>query len=456
MFCEQSPFIAKSCCWPECDHCELPFSNPDLIVASVGNDVNQPGRLFQWVQARARSTPILAILPHEPQHETLQITLENADDFLLQPLRVSELMWRTRRLLNLHESQQKDATSRLAHEIGLAQIVTRDPDFSKIICVLPALSRANAPVLVLGETGTGKELCSRALHHLSRRSAGPFVPVDCGTLPDHLFENEVFGHARGAFTDAHADQRGLVALANNGTLFLDEIDSLTLAAQSKLLRFIQDGTYRPLGSDRWLQSDVRIIAATNGDLESKIRLREFRSDLFYRLNVLNCRLPPLRERRCDIGLLAQHFLDEHSSRFEGRRFTLSPGAVRLLEAHSWPGNVRELYNLMQRVAALAPGPLVLPDRLAELMSVSIGSSSSPLPDFEAGRARVLEDFDRQYLENLLRTHGGNVTQAARTASKDRRVLGRMLKKYGIDRYSFIPAGRESPSLGREKPISRMA
>ena len=444
--CTQFPVITKRCVWPDCEGGGLPLAHPDFIVVSTPENTDSSNLLFHWIQRRAASVPCLAVLPNLTDRESMLSALETADDFLVAPLRVSELIWRVRRLLNLREPQQRDATRRLSHEMGLAQIITRDPGFRKLIERLAAFSRAQTPVLLRGETGTGKELCARALHHLSPRSSGPFVPVDCGTIPDHLIENELFGHARGAFTDAHADQRGLVTLANNGTLFLDEIDSLSLIAQAKLLRFIQEGAYRPLGNERLLRADVRIVAATNGDLEGKIQSREFRPDLYYRLNVLSCRLPPLRERSPDVGLLAQHFLDELSCKSEHRSFSLSPGAVRLLESYSWPGNVRELFNLMQRVVALLEGPLVLPDKLAALMSVPPASEVKPIVSFREERERVLESFDRRYLENLLRIHYGNVTQAARYAGKDRRVLGRLLKKYAIDRSLFAAAGPESPTF----------
>jgi len=246
-------------------------------------------------------------------------------------------------------------------------------------------------------------------------------------MPEQLLENELFGHVRGAFTDAHSDQKGLAAMADGGTLFLDEIDSLTLAAQSKLLRFIEDGTYRPLGAQKYESADVRLVTATNRDLEDCSRAGTFRRDLFFRLNVLPLRLPPLRKRREDIVLLANHFLKCVGA---SREKKLTPSALRILQNHDWPGNVRELYNVVRRAVAFSGGSAILPVHLGLGASEETHSNECA---FNAGRQRAIESFERQYVEDLLRKHHGNVTRAAFDARKDRRVFGRLLKKYQIDR-----------------------
>ena len=222
---------------------------------------------------------------------------------------------------------------RLRQEMGMAQLMGQDPAFVATLEAIPLLAASLAPVLLSGETGTGKELCARAIHHLSRREGFPSIPVECGALPDHLAENEIFGHVRGTFTDAHADQKGLAAMAEGGTLVLDEIDSLSLAAQAKLLRFLEDGACHALRADSFTRANVRVIAATNRDLESCVREKQFRSDLYFRLNVLQLRLPPLRDRRGDISVLARHFLASCSAATGVRPKSFSPATGRATSAN---------------------------------------------------------------------------------------------------------------------------
>src|ERR1051325_5765417 len=231
--------------------------------------------------------------------------------------------------------------------------VGRAPGFVRTMARIPAVARSGSPVLITGETGTGKELCARAIHHLGRRRDFPFIPVDCGAVPDHLFENELFGHTRGAFTDAHGDQKGLVAMADRGTLFLDEVDALPLTAQAKLLRFLQERTFKPLGADRFQRADVNVLAATNRCLESLVREKRFRADLYFRLNVLTMHMEPLRQRREDIGLLSQHFADAICAEQALPRVVVTPAAIRRLMYYDWPGNVRELHNVVQRAVVCA-------------------------------------------------------------------------------------------------------
>ena len=296
----------------------------------------------------------------------------------------------------------------------------------EVIQQIPFVAHHNSTALILGETGTGKELLARAIHHLSPRRHLPFIAVDCAALPEHLFENEMYGHARGAFTDAHRDQKGLVALAGDGTLFLDEIDSLPVPAQSKLLRLLQERTYRSVGSERFVQTKVKIVAASNQDIGRLVEEKKFRSDLFFRLNVFRLQLPPLRERRSDVVLLARHFLASIAEEYGTPRKTLAPKAIAKLMAYDWPGNVRELYNVLHRAAAFSTGTQIHPELL--------GSTSPQMAsdyNFRDARARVIATFEKGFLEEMLRRASGNVTQAAQLAGKDRRVFGRMMKRHNI-------------------------
>jgi transcriptional regulator with GAF, ATPase, and Fis domain len=291
------------------------------------------------------------------------------------------------------------------------------------------MAGSKAPVLITGETGTGKELFAHAIHSLSDRRSGPFIPLDCGVLPEQLAENELFGHSRGAFTDAHTETKGLVALADGGTLFLDEIDALSPANQAKLLRFLQEGTFRALGAERFRRADVRVIAATNRNMEECVRQREFRSDLYFRINVLRLYLPPLRERTGDVALLAAHFLAGACGAAE--KF-LSSGALRRLEKYPWPGNVRELLNVVQRAALQSPGRQITPAHISfDGDAMQVATTAEASNGFHSAKQHVIREFERAYIEKLLASHHGNITQAAREAGKERRAFGKLVKKYGI-------------------------
>ncbi|WP_376967771.1 sigma-54 dependent transcriptional regulator (plasmid) [Azospirillum sp. A26] len=320
-------------------------------------------------------------------------------------------------------------------------LVGRSTSFQTAFALARRFARCAAPVLIRGQTGNGKELFARAVHHLSDRRGGPFVPVNCGALPDTLVESELFGHARGAFTDAKGERTGLVALANGGTLFLDEVDSLSSRAQVALLRFLQDHEFRRVGGSKVERTDVRILAATNGDLQACIALGRFREDLYFRLDVLSLDLPPLAERREDIGLLARHFLARFAGLYAGAVPQLDHDAEEWLAAQPWPGNVRQLENLMHRAYVLArdgrvrradvvPGPA--PASLPEAEAVAVMHEGG----LKAGRERQAREFEVAYLRRLLALTHGNVTEAARRAGTERRAMGRLLKRHGIDKEGF--------------------
>ncbi len=333
---------------------QLRNSKDSLLIANAVEGRQQASEFFHWLRETSIPVPILAILPADDS-SLLQAAMETVDDFLFWPVRPEELKRRIARILGPRSKSLTEIQTALAAEIGLGQLVGQDPAFLRVVNQIALFGVNDAPVLFTGETGTGKELCARVTHLLSKRHLGPFIPVDCGALPDHLFENEIFGHVRGAFTDARSDQRGLVSLAQNGTLFLDEIDSLSLSAQSKVLRLLQEHTYRPLGSEVFKHADVRIITATNRNLQELVDQKAFRSDLFFRINVLRVRLPALRERRSDIQLLSRHFIEEICKAAKIPRKVLSQAAAQKLDLYQWPGNIRELYNTMQRAVLCSPG-----------------------------------------------------------------------------------------------------
>ena len=311
----------------------------------------------------------------------------------------------------------------------------RSGQFLHLIQTIERYSTAEAPILIQGETGTGKELVARALHCSGKHRHGPFVPVNCASLPDTLLESELFGHCRGAFTGANGDRKGLVEFARDGTLFLDEVDSLSPKSQAALLRFLQDGTYRPVGANRECRFGGCVIAASNADLQKLAESGKFRMDLYFRLNVLQISIPPLRERREDILFLALHFLDRFKSRYGGNASTFSSDTEQWMLEHHWPGNVRELENFVHGAFLSSEGNIIrfVPE------DNTAHQRAQEWEDMKSARQRVVETFERDYLHKLMTHCRGNITKAARLAGKERRCLGRLLKKYKIDRRSFIAA-----------------
>ena len=408
------------------------ISTADLIMAFAKSNPAEAIDLWRRVASRFPNKLWLTILPRDIDSESLRKAAEFADDFVLWPSPVEEVAERVRRLLGETRETSGSAVLRLLQDIGFAQLVGEDPAFLRALETIPLLAASAAPVLITGETGTGKEFSAHAIHSLGPNKHSPFVPVDCGAIPDQVFENEMFGHMRGGYTDAHADQKGLAEIAHGGTLFLDEINSLSAAAQAKLLRFLQEGMFKPLGGSKFVRVNVRIIAATNQDLDECVRRGQFRADLYYRLNVLRLLLPPLRERPLDIPLLSKHFLDELERSGQGKARPFSSSACRKLSSYSWPGNVRELHNVVRQAALMASGPQIVPEHIL-LPGRREPETERGGSGFHVERELAIEAFERSYVEQLLRNCGGNVTEAARRAQQNRRSIGRLMKKYNIDR-----------------------
>lgn len=384
--------------------------------------------LFRWLREHPIAGPTLAVLANDVDDEVLSIASQATDDFVLWPTQTAELRQRLQRMVCIDHKRDELAAAeeRLTEILGMEQLVGKHPKFVRSIKTIPLIAKSDLPVLITGATGTGKELCAHAIHLLSKRRSFPFIPLDGAAIPDHLFENELFGHARGAFTDAHSAQKGLAAMAEGGTLFLDEVDALSPGAQAKLLRFLQERTYKPLGSDQFVKATVNVIAATNRDLERCVQEKLFRADLYFRLNALRLDLPPLIERNTDISVLARHFVQAN-----GTRKSFTPAALRKLQAYSWPGNVRELFNVVQRAMLFAEDQYILPEHLS--IPVADDSFQSNGNSFRDARARAIEAFEKDYVEKLLQEHNGSVTRAALAAGKDRRAFGRLKKKYGLER-----------------------
>lgn len=301
--------------------------------------------------------------------------------------------------------------------------------FRHVEHLIDKMAAFDAPVLIGGETGTGKELAARAIHYRGARRDGPFVPVNCGALPDSLIESELFGHRRGAFTDAREDQPGLVALAHSGTLFLDEVDALTPKAQVTLLRFLQDQQYRPLGGRRDERADVRVVAASNHPLNDLVEAKRFRIDLLYRLKLMQLELPPLRERTGDPAFLAQHFVQVGAARFACAVRPLATETLAWFERYAWPGNVRELEHLVYHGLLLGDGLTITLPPPPSLAPVT--QHVRPQRSYRLAKEQAVTDFEHGYLVRLIAEAHGNVSVAARLACTDRRHLGRLLKKHRL-------------------------
>jgi two-component system response regulator GlrR len=337
---------------------------------------------------------------------------------------------------------------------NLVNMVGRSAAFRRVERLIRKIADYDTAVLIEGETGTGKELAARSVHYLSARRGMPFVPVNCGAIPDSLVENELFGHRRGAFTGASDTRQGLIAQAQGGTLFLDEIDALSPKAQVTLLRFMQDQEYRPLGSAHAECGNVRVIAASNANLLKLAETGEFRSDLLFRLKVLSVELPPVRERQGDVELLAQHYLQKFSQQYGKPAKSLHLDTLAWMNKYDWPGNVRELEHLIHREFLLSDGPTI------HLHCESRDIDRRKRPDrrgvnLEAGfgvaKTQAIVQFEKRFLKQLLFLSDGNVTRAAKLAGKERRALGKLLKKHGLEKseYSSGPGPRAAWPLTNE-------
>ena len=320
----------------------------------------------------------------------------------------------------------------MLEKLGMQQLIGESPNFVAEISKILVVAKSDITVMISGETGTGKEMVGRAIHYLSSRAGNPFVPINCGAIPVELMENELFGHDRGAFTGAAGARNGLIQEAEQGTLFFDEVNCLPLQAQVKLLRFLQSKEYRPLGSTKALTGDLRIIAASNANLEAEVEAGTLRRDLYYRLNVVPIVLPPLRARSSDIILLARHFLAQYAEKLNSSVVDFSPDAERKLLLYSWPGNVRELEHVIERVVVLCTERIIRDHHI-----VLPGENEQPLRlSFQEMKAQVVSRFESDYIRNLLTAYRGNITQAAHAAQKERRTFWELMRKHKIDVQEF--------------------
>jgi len=401
----------------------------DVVITDLNMPEMDGMQLLREMHARRPGPSVLVLTGHGTIQSAVEAMKLGATDYLIKPCQPDELILKVQQALEKHQMQRqiRALQAELGKQRRFGAIVGQSPAMQEIYAIIEAVSQNKSNVLIWGENGTGKELVARAIHAKSPLAAKPFVAINCGALSETLLESQLFGHRKGAFTGAIEDHEGVFQAADGGTLFLDEISEIPLPLQVKFLRAIQEKEVTPLGSTRPVRVDVRIIAATNKNLEEAIQRGTFRADLYYRLNVVPIYLPPLRERREDIPLLVQHFIGEFSRAYGVEPKGVTPEAMERIMSYHWPGNIRELQNAIERAFALSRAPEIalesLPPAVRNQTAVAEESAlPGPLP---------MEELERLNILAALRRSGGNKNQAARILGIDRQRLYRKIQKYGL-------------------------
>ena len=418
---------------------QLDIARPQLVLS----DVRLPGKdglaLFDEVHARHPSLPVILLTAHGTIPDAVQATARGVFTYLTKPYDGKELLEKVAEALALSAPAVHQAHDNQAWR---ADIVSRSARMTDVLSEAFMVAQSDASVLLLGDSGSGKELLAQAIHRASPRASKPFVAVNCGAIPEALLESELFGHVKGAFTDAVSNHKGLFQAADGGTLLLDEIGDMPPALQVKLLRVLQERAVRPVGSSQSIQINVRIISATHRNLEAAMAAGQFREDLYYRLNVVTLLLPTLAERREDIALLANHFLDKLAHKYDKRLSGFAPDALKALTTAAWPGNVRQLYNVVEQVCALSTTPLVP----LSLVQRALRIPSAQVLSFAEARQR----FEREYLVGLLKMTDGNVADAARLAQRNRTEFYRLLQKHALTPGQFKADGATGDDVADER------
>ena len=406
---------------------QLPLLQPSLIITDLQMSGMDGMTLFNQVHSRNPSLPVMILTAHGTIPEAVEATSRGVFSFLTKPFDSKILLEHVTRALKI-TGETAAGKSDIESSDWRKDIVTRSPLMESLLTQARLVADSDASVLIQGESGTGKELLARAIHRASPRANRPFVAINCSAIPESLFESELFGHTKGSFTGATRDHPGMFRAAEEGTLFLDEIGDMPLGFQVKLLRALQERTIRPVGSTESVSIDVRIISATHQDLDHARQLNEFREDLYYRLNVVTLELPSLADRREDIPLLANHFLNTLPDAAKKSVTGFSPEAMEAMLSAPWPGNVRQLYNVVEQSVALSttsPIPVSLVQR-------ALRSESGEIPAFAEARS----EFERDYLTQLLQITNGNVTKAAQIAKRNRTEFYKLLHKHHLDPAQF--------------------
>ncbi len=410
----------------------------DLIRKEVFNliitDLRMPKlRGDELVRAVAQfnpNIPIIVMTAYAEVDEAVQLMRDGIYHYVTKPFDVEDLVTKVKKALDhqITSSEARQVRTKIMSRRKSDYIVGACAKIEELLTQTSIVAQNDVPVIIYGESGTGKELVARAIHYTGKRADRPFVVENCGAIPENLIENELFGHVKGAYTDARTDQKGLFEEAHGGTLFLDEIGELPVTLQVKFLRVLQDGEFKRIGSTRPIRVDVRVIAATNKDLIQAIAEKSFREDLFYRLNVIPVNIPPLRERKEDIPLLINHFLSDFNKELGKVVEGFSPAAIQKMMTYQWPGNVRELKNKIKQAMVLTRNNVIT----AEDLFFHVPVSSNKFQSFKEAK----REFEKEYISQVLRICQGNISQAARLAKKDRKDFYDVMKKYGIQPEAF--------------------
>ena len=416
----------------------------DLVMSGKGGE-----HLVRRVRDEHPDTEIIVITAHASVDSAIDVMKQGAFDYLRKPLLPEEILHAVNRALEVKGLRDEVRTLRREKENSLhGKILGRSALLQRAFERLRRAAHTDATILIEGESGTGKELFARAIHAESPRASGPFIPVNCGAIPSNLLETELFGHARGAFTGAHTERVGYFEAASGGTLLLDEIGELETVLQVKLLRVLQEGCITRVGETQPRTVDVRIVTATNKVLLDEVRQGTFRQDLYYRLHVVHVVIPPLRDRREDVLLLAHAFLSRYTEKYHKSFSDIDPKAAWILQHYDYPGNVRELENIIESAVVTGRGKVLRPAHLREalgedLFSEVAGDSEDLDLPFAEAAGRVVERFERTYLEAQLRRFGGRINRVARAAGLSRRTIERKMNKYSLERRNFVPQANDT-------------
>ena len=405
----------------------------DIILCDLKMPRMGGMEFLKEIGARGIESTTIMMSAYGSVDDALKAMKNGAYDYISKPFKSDEI------ILTLKKAEEREKLRRenlqlrteIQREFGFENIISKNARMLEIFGTIRKVAKYKSSVLFLGESGTGKELVARALHYNSPRSRKPFVAVNCGAIPENLLETELFGHLRGSFTDAVRDHKGLFVEAEQGTLFLDEIGEMPLALQVKLLRVLQEEELRPIGATRSIPVDVRIVTATARDLREEIRKGRFREDLYYRLNVVQIELPPLRERKEDLPLLVSHFLDKFARRMAAPLEGVDKEAMKILASHSWPGNIRELENTIERAIILSDGPVITPESLPARLGESREIDLSRLLSDDLSIKKNVCAVERALIRKALETTGGNRTRAAKILEISHRTLLYKMKAYQL-------------------------
>jgi len=412
----------------------------DLVITDLKMSPMSGMELLKLLKPTYPQTDVIMMTGFGSIESAIEATKLGAGDYLTKPFQPDELLIRVRNVLEKKNRRQEiHLRGRIQGCFGLENIIGESRELVNVLEKIKQVAPSDSTVLITGETGTGKELVAKAMHTLSRRAHKPFVSVNCAAFPEHLLESELFGHVKGAFTGAANNRKGLIEEADGGTFFLDEVGAMPLNVQAKLLRVLEDRTIRRIGENKTVTVDCRLVAATNQDLVAAIAQRAFREDLYYRLNVISIHVPPLRARRSDIPLLAQHFLEKFSARERKNVRDITPEAMQLLLTYEYPGNVRELQHILEQAVTICAEPLITVNALPHQVRQHVREqpaaveAAQPVEAVSGGESRVmvLEAREQELIRQAIHRNQGNLEQAAKDLGISRITLWRRMKKFNL-------------------------